>query len=275
MSSGPTHSASGRSISCSRVTFSRRGKGVIGAHDPAAQVIDDDHMRDRVERIFELAARPLDVLEELHVLDCARQLAAELVRAIEQRQLAPGFDPHTVEHDRAERPARAAERHGQRPRRPVVGGGQDVRPIAPHGRRRRRQRIVGADPDLAGQRFGRRRRLQQQLARAAIVNPDGGPVRAEQPFGPEADDLEARGQVQRGAQRQRELVEQLAQIALQFLVLAQAEQLQCGHERVRDLAGVDARHLRRGTGEADREQARTLAAGAQREEQRARRAKAG
>ena len=73
---------------------------------------DGDQVRDRVERVLQLAPRSHHVVEQLHVLDGARQLTAELVGAIEQVELAARLDADAVEDDRAERAAacRAAAR---------------------------------------------------------------------------------------------------------------------------------------------------------------------
>ena len=106
-------------------------------------------MRDRVERVLELAPRPHHVVEQLHVLDRARELAAELVGAIEQVELAAGLDAHAFEDDRAERAAAAAQRHGDRRGAASSSGERDDfraraahrrPPPAPSGRRRRRAR---------------------------------------------------------------------------------------------------------------------------------------
>ena len=77
---------------------------------------DGDQVRDRVERVLQLAPRSHHVVEQLHVLDGARELASELVGAIEQVELAAGLDAHAFEDDRAERAAAAAQRHGHRAR---------------------------------------------------------------------------------------------------------------------------------------------------------------
>ena len=105
-------SVSGRSSSCSRVSFKRwrtpRWRGRCGRADRETTT------RWAIEsNVFsQLPARPHDVVEQLHVLDGARELAAELVGAIEQIELAAGLDAHAVEDDRAERAAAAAQRHG-------------------------------------------------------------------------------------------------------------------------------------------------------------------
>ena len=72
------------------------------------------------------------------------------------------------------------------------------------------------------------------------------------------------------AEGQRELVEQLAQVALQLLVLPQPEQLERRHEGVGDFSGVDTGHVRRSAGEPDRKQPGPFAGGAERQDQRAR-----
>ena len=51
-------------------------------------------------KVFSSSRRErMHIVEQLHVLDRARQLPAELVGAIEQIELAAGFDPHTFEDD--------------------------------------------------------------------------------------------------------------------------------------------------------------------------------
>ena len=76
----------------------------IGRPPPGAAIESKVFSSSRRDRI--------DVVEQLHVLDRARELAAELVGAIEQVELAAGLDAHAFEDDRAERAAgsRAAAR---------------------------------------------------------------------------------------------------------------------------------------------------------------------
>ena len=76
------------------------------------------------------------------------------------------------------------------------------------------------------------------MARAPIVNPDRRAIGAEQPVGAVAEDVEPGGEVQRRRQAGGELVEQRADVALQLVALAQAEQLERRDERVGRLDGV-------------------------------------
>ena len=70
-------------------------------------------MRDQIERVLELAPRSHHVIEQLHVLDRARELPPELVRTIEEVELSARLDADAFEHDRAERAPRPAKRNGQ------------------------------------------------------------------------------------------------------------------------------------------------------------------
>ena len=93
-----------------------RGEGVVDVDDPAEPIEHRDQVRDRVERVLELALRPHDVVEQLQVFDGVGQLASELVGAVEQIELAARLDAHAFEHDRPERAAAAAKRHRHRGR---------------------------------------------------------------------------------------------------------------------------------------------------------------
>ena len=154
----------------------------------------------------------------------------------------------------------------------VVGRRARFRRACGASPRRRRERVVGADADAARDvgRIGRG--LQHEMTRAAIVDPDRRAVGAEQPVGAVAEDVEAGGEVQRRREAAGELVEQRADVALQLVALAQAEQLERGHERV----GRPRRRRRRrstpvgGVLEADREQADALVAADERQQQRRR-----
>ena len=79
------------------------GERLIDVRQVTAAIGDRDQMCNRIERVLQLAARPDEVVEQLHVLNRAGELAAELVGAIEQVQLAARLDPDALEHDRAER----------------------------------------------------------------------------------------------------------------------------------------------------------------------------
>ncbi len=109
---------------------------------------------------------------------------------------------------------------------------------APHGHRRRRGRVVGADADAARDPGRVGGRLEHEVTRAPIVNPHRRAVGAEQPVGAVAEDVQPRGQVQRRREAGAEFVEQRADVALQLVALAQAEQLERGHERVGRLRRV-------------------------------------
>ena len=141
------HSASGRSSSSSRGRPTRLANAWLTWTIWPRRSDTATRCADRVERVLELAPRSHHVVEQLHVLDGARELAAELVGAIEQVELAAGLDPHALEDDRAERAAAAAQRH--RDRRDVArrrrqrsisarGAPHRDRPRAPADRRRRR-----------------------------------------------------------------------------------------------------------------------------------------
>ncbi|PYQ80689.1 MAG: hypothetical protein DMG03_21915 [Acidobacteria bacterium] len=106
------------------------------------------------------------------------------------------------------------------------------------------------------------------MPRAPVVNPHRCAIGTEQTVGAEAEDVEARGQIQRRRKARRKLVEQRADVALQFVALTQAKQFERRHEcvgqflRVRgDLGG--GRRL-----ESDRDQTETLRAMDERQQQR-------
>ena len=61
---------------------------------------------------------------------------------------------------------------------------------APHRDRPERERIVGADARAAQRVFGIRRGLEHEVTRAAIVNPDGRAIGAEEPVRAVAEDVE-------------------------------------------------------------------------------------
>ena len=226
-------------------------------------------MGNRIEGVLELPARPHHVFEELHVLDRARKLSPELVGAIEQVDLAPCLDPNTFEHDRAQGTPAAAERHGDHRRRLVARSRHDFGAVAAHGDRVRRGGIVGADLDTSREVGGVRRGLQHEMARATRMNPHRRAIGGEQPVGAVAEDLEPGREVQRRGEHAGELVEQRADVALQFLGLTETEQFERGDERVRGLDGV-----RGDVGgrwrlvETDREQPETLVPADERQQQR-------
>ena len=169
---------------------------------------DDHHeMPDRVERVFELEPRPHDLVQQLQRLDGARQLAAELVGAVEQVELAAGFDPHAFEDDRAEGAAASAQRDRHRRRR-LVGRRRDFGARVPQGGGGRRERVLRADRDAADDVAGIRRSLQHEVMGPPIVNPDRRAVRAEQALRAQAEDLEPGRQVHRGRDAGGEVVDQ-------------------------------------------------------------------
>jgi hypothetical protein len=80
--------------------------------------------------------------------------------------------------------------------------------------------------------------------------------------------IEPRGQAQRGRKARAELVEQRADVTLELGALAEAEQLERGHEHVGRVRRVAVHARRRGRGiEADDEQAHALRASHERQEQ--------
>ena len=158
------------------------------------------------------------------------ELAAELVGAIEQVELAAGLDAHAFEDDRAERAAAAAQRHGDdRGRRRRSAGGTIS------ARARRIATAAGAD-GVVGARRGRRARRRpgsdeacstRWRARRSWIQTDvrSAPNSRLAPW-QKMSRPAARFSV---ADRLRgELVEQRADVALQLVALAQAEQLERG-----------------------------------------------
>jgi hypothetical protein len=89
-----------------------RGERLVHVHDMAQRVGHRHQVRDGIERVFQLPARPHDVVHQLHVLDGARELPAQLVGPIQQVELAARFDPDALEDDgpRARGGSRAAGR---------------------------------------------------------------------------------------------------------------------------------------------------------------------
>ena len=85
-----------------------RRERLVHVDDVAARVGDGNQVRDRIERVLQLPTRPHHVVEQLHVLDGARELTPELVGAIEQIELAARLDAHAFEDDCAEGAAGAA-----------------------------------------------------------------------------------------------------------------------------------------------------------------------
>ena len=81
------------------------GKRVVDVCDSPATIPDGHQMRNRVEGVLELAPRPHQVVQELQVLHGARQLTAELIGAIEHRQLATGLDADALDERASRAPA--------------------------------------------------------------------------------------------------------------------------------------------------------------------------
>ena len=96
-------------------------------------------------------------------------------------------------------------------------------------------RVVGSDARASRHMLEFRRGPQDEVTCAPVVDPHRRSVGAEQPVGAVAEDVEARRQIQRGGQSGRKLVEQRTNVALQFVVLAQAKELERGNERVGDV----------------------------------------
>ena len=70
-----------------------------------------DEVSDRVEGIVQLTARSDDRLEQLHVLQGVGQLAAQLVRVVEQLGSSVARRLDAFEHERAECPPAASKRY--------------------------------------------------------------------------------------------------------------------------------------------------------------------
>src|ERR1700676_2139626 len=96
------------------------------------------------------------------------------------------------------------------------------------------------------------------MTRATIVNPDGCAVRRKEAVGAMTEDVETCREVQRHRDAGGELIQQVAQIALELLLLAEPEQLESGEEGVRDFHRVSRdRGGRRGCVKSDSEQSRS------------------
>ncbi|PYQ80688.1 MAG: hypothetical protein DMG03_21910 [Acidobacteria bacterium] len=132
-SGGPTISVRERSSSSSRWRCSRR---------------------ERIERVFQLPPRPDHVVEQLHVLDRARELPSQLVGAVEQIQLAARLHPYAFEHDRAQRPAASAKRYGDHRGGRIGIDRRDAGAHPPHRRRSGRRDVFGAHAHAARDVFG-------------------------------------------------------------------------------------------------------------------------
>ena len=192
-SSGPMHSASGRSSSSSRVRSDARRERLVDVDDPAA--------RDR--------RRPPDGRSNRRCSP-ARAATASRRRAAACSRSRSRADGRARRRDRADRARRRSRR--ARPRRRSCrarGGSRAAAPSRMRGRSRRRtpstisaraRRIAaaaGADASSALTRTPRatsagiRRGLQHEMAGAPIVNPDRRAVGAEQPVGAVAEDVEA------------------------------------------------------------------------------------
>src|SRR5439155_18984957 len=103
---------------------------------------------------------------------------------------------------------------------------------------------------------------------APIVNPDRRAIGSEQALGAVAEDVEARCEVQRRRQAARELVDELAKIALQLVALTVAEQLERGDKHVADFRPVVTRGRgSRGIWKANREHPDALVALHERDDQ--------
>ena len=155
------------------------GKRLVGVHDPPPPIGDHHHVRDRIERVFQLSPRPQHIVEQLHVLDGVRELTAELVGPIEKVELAARLHAHAVEDDRPERPAAASERHRHGARLRIVRTRHDFRPRPAHGDRCRRERVVRIDLNAAGQllRIGRRARARGDARDGRAPRRTCGPLR--------------------------------------------------------------------------------------------------
>src|SRR5207249_4779115 len=167
---------------------------LVHVHNPAAAIEDGDQVRNRVERVLELPARSHRIVDQLQVFDSVRQLAADFVGAIEQVELAAGLEPDPLEHERAERAAAAAQRHGHGDGGRVGGRGDDLGARATQGDGGGRDRIVCVHTHSAGdvRRVGRC--LQYDIVSATLVDPDRRAIGAEQTVGAETKDVEAGGQ---------------------------------------------------------------------------------
>ncbi len=213
--------------------------------------------------------RPHHVVEQLHVFDGVRELTPQLVGAIQQIELAAGFHAHAVEHDRAERTTASAQRNRHGPRRRSAEHRENLGTGAPHRGGGRRERVVGAHVNASREMLRIRRAAQNQVARAPVVDPDRGSIGAEKAVGAMTENVETRRQVERGRETGGELVDELAQIALELVSLPETEELERSDEGVGDRGGVaGGRHGHRGRPESDRKQSGALRAGGERHQQR-------
>ena len=178
-----------------------REEGLVHLHDAQSGVGHDHEVDERVERVFEEPALPEDLLEELDVLDGGGELAAQLVREIDELRAFELVGERALDDQRAERAAPAAQR-GQQQHRAAVG--HDLRPFQPHSTCGRRIGVLGGD--AAGRRgvASVRRSREDQLTGATLMQPDRRAPRPEQGIGVSGEGLERGVEIQRRRHAPRE-----------------------------------------------------------------------
>ena len=102
----------GRSISAWRVIADPVEECDVHVDESAVLVGDGDEIGERVERVFQLAARAQNHVEQHDIFDRRGELPSHLVRSLEQVHLRAGFDADVVHHERAESAAPALQRDG-------------------------------------------------------------------------------------------------------------------------------------------------------------------
>ena len=70
-------------------------KRLVHVHDVPASIEHRNQVRDRIERVLELAPRAHHVVDQLQILDGMRELAADFVGAVEQIELTAGVEADT------------------------------------------------------------------------------------------------------------------------------------------------------------------------------------
>ena len=268
------HSASGRSSSCSRVRSDARRR-TLRWRGRSGRADRDTATRCAIEsKVFSSSRlRPHHVVEQLHVLDGVRQLPPELVGAIEQIELAAGSTrtPSNTTVPSARRQPRSGTVTVEvaATSRRIRGARENLRPRAPHGDRRRRQRIVHARSGC--------RRLTCSGSDEACSTSAGRADRASRPTcGRRRTGGWRRGRRCRGRRSvaawqtgSGELVEQLAQIALQLCRAGAGGTARAPSGTRRPSAPSPMPSDAGGAAcEADGEQADALAAAGERQQQR-------
>ena len=109
--------------------------------------------------------------------------------------------------------------------------------------------------------------MQHEAVGATLVDPDRRAIRAEQAIGADAAGFEANGEVERGRDLRGELLDELAQIALELVLLTKPTELESDRKRIGQVCDVGIRVSGRDRlDEPDGEQAGALASADERKQ---------